>query len=747
MKDGFHGPPPSRVLYCLGYFIGVIMRNRLTLLFLVLISFLPLVVLAATSKDNPFGINVSLALRYDRMSRDDAMKAIDDLGVGWIREDFNWQDIEPVKGDFRWAKFDEMTNIARQHKVHVLGILGYSTEWASSAFRHPDAGFGQVYPPEDREAWFVYVKATVTRYKSTITHWQVWNEEDTDGFWKPKPDAAAYAKLLADTYAVIKKADKNAVVVMGGVHSGAQTFVSDVLKNGGKFDVLGVHSYGGRMTPPELLSAKDRLGKFSATMRTNGMVPKIWITEMGWDAEYVSFETQAAYLARFFGLMRSIPEVENIFWYELRDDNQTSANQLQYGVMHHTLIPKPAFYAYQQVIQLLSGKKIDTTKTVTSDRYYLVENFEDALPTGFSATKSPWGNTAGLLQNTEDSTVEPTAEPTVAQVVGSLPCPSYSFAGLGFWMKGMSGNAQVFLQIDDASGETLQYAVGSSTDKKWLYHDIRLNAPFTAWGGDENKQFTGRCSAVRLVIVGQGSVAIDQLERVEIITIPALRFTSDNQTFLDMVYKPGSPQKYDYPLPASTAIVHELDGKKNPLPIANNIANLTLSDQPIWVEWKPIPYQAAWKAQEHGDGPLGAFTLQRGTTKKFSVTMTNAGSKSWQTSGDTAVGFYVYKDSRFSVPFESTQPGNKLFGQSIFADKSWTENIHGIPHVRAGLLQKTTTPKGDGVFSFTLAIPSNAVRGWYREDFSLAYGDQWMANPTNGDPMGIAHVWVGVEVE
>src|SRR5688572_29469305 len=53
-------------------------------------------------------------------------------GAGWIREDFLWDQIEPVKGDFRWGRTDALMAAAARTGTDVLAILDYSARWASS---------------------------------------------------------------------------------------------------------------------------------------------------------------------------------------------------------------------------------------------------------------------------------------------------------------------------------------------------------------------------------------------------------------------------------------------------------------------------------------------------------------------------------------------------------------------------------------------------------------------------------------
>jgi len=58
------------------------------------------------------------------------------------------------------------------------------------------------------------VAAIVTRYKSDVHYWEVWNEPDLAEFWNGTP--AQYAALLDVTSSTIKQIDPTATVVLGG---------------------------------------------------------------------------------------------------------------------------------------------------------------------------------------------------------------------------------------------------------------------------------------------------------------------------------------------------------------------------------------------------------------------------------------------------------------------------------------------------------------------------------------------------
>jgi len=98
------------------------------------------VILSKINFDNPFGVLEFLHWNhswnnYKYPSDRDLERSISLMqkaGVGWVRLDFLWSDIEPREGKFDFAKYDGIVQLLKSRGIHVLGILHYSTDWASS---------------------------------------------------------------------------------------------------------------------------------------------------------------------------------------------------------------------------------------------------------------------------------------------------------------------------------------------------------------------------------------------------------------------------------------------------------------------------------------------------------------------------------------------------------------------------------------------------------------------------------------
>jgi len=160
-------------------------------------------------------------------------------------------------------------------------------------------------------------------------------------------------------------------------------------------------------------------------------------------------------------------------------------------------------------------------------------------------------------------------------------------------------------------------------------------------------------------------------------------------------------------------------------------------------------YEASWVWQTKSDDPSGYFQAKPGETVTIDVVFKNTGKTTWSNSGADEVTVAVYKDTNvssgpprtcYSNP-EKTCKWPGLFGSSYFYTTTW----HSEYRI-SSLKESSVAPGENGTFNLSFAIPSNAPSGTYREDISVAHGPDWMSNTTNGDKLGIAHIWVGFTI-
>lgn len=243
-------------------------------------------------------------------TRDFELEKLAAAGMKRIRRDFFWGEIEPANDDWHFENTDTFVDQAASQGFEIDALLVYGVDWANPSGRTSEI------PPA---AYADFAGHVAAHYCDRIKTYEVWNEENLPSFWRPTPDPAAYAAMLAATYPAIKTACPDAAVLFGAINS--LPYVADRLYGfldtatqampavRESFDALAIHPYtvlqhappewsatlGGAPVPDltgQIAIARDRL---SAMQRESA---PILLTEMGWPSWILSEEQQAAWTAR-----------------------------------------------------------------------------------------------------------------------------------------------------------------------------------------------------------------------------------------------------------------------------------------------------------------------------------------------------------------------------------------------------------------------------------------------------------------
>ena len=319
------------------------------------------------TKENPFGVLEFLHWshpwnHYKYADKKDLVKAAElmqEAGIGIVRMDFLWQDIEPKKGERNFEKYDYIVELLSAHKIKILGLLDYSVEWASASGKWNCA-------PQDFKEFVEYATAVAKRYKGRITYWEIWNEPDSSTYWEPQDGLKSYCALLKETYAALKQVDPGCRVLNGGLANGLAS-VNKLYDNGaqGYFDILNIHIFEQPFAPGAIhrVTAYPRLA-YKIMQRNNDGNKEIWITEIGcpgvkkgqaannwWLGGNPDEELQAAWLTKVYEALLEERHVGKIFWAFLRDCQDHWHSGVDYfGLVRWDFSKKPAFVAYRDYV-------------------------------------------------------------------------------------------------------------------------------------------------------------------------------------------------------------------------------------------------------------------------------------------------------------------------------------------------------------------------------------------------------------
>ena len=294
------------------------------------------------------------------------------LGVGWARFQLIWANVQrPSAGSFYWGAIDALVAALVARNIRAVAVLDTSPPWASRA-----SGCAEdTCVPTDPAQFAAFAKTAAARYAGRVAAWEIWNEQNTDTFYRPAPGAAGYTALLRAVYPVIKSADPHATVLTGGVApaetrgDGATISPTDFLQGiydhggGGFFDAVGWHPYCYPAAPgTDPGTAWNQMStspvNARAIMAAHGDSAKqIWATEFGAHTDpagagYLSEAQQADHLVRGIDLWRNYSWAGPMVLYQLRDRGTDTADRENFfGLQRADGTEKPAYQAVASAIR------------------------------------------------------------------------------------------------------------------------------------------------------------------------------------------------------------------------------------------------------------------------------------------------------------------------------------------------------------------------------------------------------------
>jgi hypothetical protein len=333
---------------------------------------------------NPFGANFFLAREVEHWKQEKTLEMAREAGIGWIKQQFSWEEIEPLaRGEYDWAKYDRIVDLAEEHGMHVIARLDRPPDWTRQ-----DNTF-KTRPPDDLDDYGDFVHAFVDRYLGRVRYIQIWNEPNLTAEWGfQRVDAVAYTRLLEVAYRRAKEADPNVVVLsaplaitledasMRGNHNDL-IFLEQMYQAGAGeyFDILSANAFGLDLPPedppnPNVLNFR-RTELHRALMEKYGDADKpLWINEYGWNAAPVSFadelltwervteEQQAEYTVRGIEWARENWPwlgVVNLWYFRQVGDVPPERAAYYFGLVDPEFSPSPAYDAVRH-----ATKGIDT---------------------------------------------------------------------------------------------------------------------------------------------------------------------------------------------------------------------------------------------------------------------------------------------------------------------------------------------------------------------------------------------------
>jgi hypothetical protein len=161
-----------------------------------------------------------LGIGFETLDRDmwnveHAWPVLEDLGVKHARVQTGWAKTETAKGVYDFAWLDAIVDKLLERGVQPWLSVSYGNSLYTPTATPDGTGFPPIYTDEERTAWTAYVKALTEHYRDRITHYEIWNEPDCSGFFKPTVNPTLYADLVQLTVTALKSVQPKAKIIGG----------------------------------------------------------------------------------------------------------------------------------------------------------------------------------------------------------------------------------------------------------------------------------------------------------------------------------------------------------------------------------------------------------------------------------------------------------------------------------------------------------------------------------------------------
>ncbi len=253
----------------------------------------------APGVDVPFaGVTVQLAGRPSA-TLETRLASLRDAGLGWVRQRFDWREIEPAPGEFDWAEADRLVDAITQARLTPVAVLDGTPDWAlAPADRAAQNGLA---PPADFADYARFAAAFAARYGGRIRYYQVWDEPNVAPHWGARHiNPVEYAQMLRFTAPAIRGSDADAVILTAALAPTVDRghlaidevyFLQRMIAAGAApfFDAVAIQPFGFGHSPANPRQQPDTLNSARAALIRRALVDAglgdkpLWAVRYGWN--------------------------------------------------------------------------------------------------------------------------------------------------------------------------------------------------------------------------------------------------------------------------------------------------------------------------------------------------------------------------------------------------------------------------------------------------------------------------------
>jgi hypothetical protein len=295
-------------------------------------------------ENTPIALDAAMSWFYpDAEQIRDACTLCRLAGVKWVRDRSSWPELETARGV--WApegRYEQAMRIEHEMGLKILQVNHISPTWASS---------NQARFPEDLQVVFEFYKGLAARWKGLADAIEPWNEPDIELFGGHT--GCEIASFQKAAYLGLKAGDPQQPVC-------GTVFAIDRAETLDEFGANAVFPYFDRYDLHHYIALPAYARAYGRHRAVSGGRP-LWTTEFNlpvhWADETTKEPTDDELRVQGFRVGKVFAQAlfegsEKAFYFILGDYVERN---LQYGLVHRDLTPRPAYVAFAAVGRLLNG--------------------------------------------------------------------------------------------------------------------------------------------------------------------------------------------------------------------------------------------------------------------------------------------------------------------------------------------------------------------------------------------------------
>lgn len=185
------------------------------------------------------------------------MGQVQNLGLGWVKQQVRWGDFSPAPGQMDWSGYDAVVAAANERGLRLMLSVVDAPDWSHTSYidANPEAA-----PPDDLALFADFLGQLVDRYHGRVHAIEVWNEQNLDREWDTAEgvNPERYVEMLRLAYQTIKSRDPNIIVISGALSPAAGPWLDP--NNPNRIIVMDDFEYLERMIAAGALNYCDCVG-------------------------------------------------------------------------------------------------------------------------------------------------------------------------------------------------------------------------------------------------------------------------------------------------------------------------------------------------------------------------------------------------------------------------------------------------------------------------------------------------------